>query len=284
MRRIRSRVWWSGGAPWVRTRRPAKGRRCSGRRRQRHRPSCSSSVDILFNRFEGRRDFAGGSQRADDKVDGGFPSRTVDGRADESAVFEVDRDTPRCRPPAESTGTIADCKVRFLPASRAVQTASTTVDRGNSAGGAVGDPIYPAAGSGLQLTSAALASSITPALMPVFAGAIAWLFFRREADRSSGDRISCRRGWIGRPRGEEANYAGNSGRDRRSTSHRGRRDVGSLYDASEKHRIIVDSGSSADLLLVGNLFRPLLRRFRPFQADRRFVGRACLPINLPGLR
>jgi len=49
-------------------------------------------------------------------------------------------------------------------------------------------PFILLVGSGLQLTSAALASSITPALMPVFAGAIGWLFFgdRPTAVRTIG--------------------------------------------------------------------------------------------------
>src|SRR5216683_2829856 len=40
-----------------------------------------------------------------------------------------------------------------------------------------GAPFIFLVGTGLRLTSAALASSIAPALMPVFAGAMGWLAF-----------------------------------------------------------------------------------------------------------
>jgi hypothetical protein len=126
-----------------------------------------------------------------------------------------------------------------------------------------GAPFILLVGLGLQATSATLTSSVTPALMPVFAGFIAWTFFGERPCRwqlwtnSSRTARSGLRLCLGRrpPRTWRCCSPGDGG------GH-----VGALRVAAAPKRPYFASSSGAHLLLVRHLLPTALYRTRPFES------------------
>ena len=145
-----------------------------------------------------------------------------------------------------------------------------------------GAPFILLVGLGLQATSATLTSAVTPALMPVFAGFIAWTSLAERPRR----RQLCGYGLI--VAGLLALVYGYVGAE-------GHVDIGgvaalvtaavmwgALCIAAAPNRPYVASSRGADLLLVRHLLSAALPRARPFEPDACVRPGVALSIRISG--
>ena len=145
-----------------------------------------------------------------------------------------------------------------------------------------GAPFILLVGLGLQATSVTMTSTVTPALMPVFAGFVAWTFFGERPSRRQLSGLRNDRGRAFRLALRLCPSSGPPGHGRCCGSCNCRCSVGGLYTTAAPSRRYVPSSSCAHLLLVGHPLSAALPRIQPFEPDARVRRRARVSVDLSG--